>query len=189
MQTDVNPSDSLLAGFISLEEIKPGLTLITGPRGSGKTQWCVKVFDQASSLGLRVGGFSSPSVFENGKKIGIHLVDLSSGERRPLAYRRGSRRGDLLTTDWQMDVETLEWGNSVLEKAVDCDLFILDELGPLEFNHGVGLTAGFGIIEKQRNLPVFVSVRPSLLPEALLRWYWAGVLNVSTVERPHDSRP
>jgi len=140
----------------------------------------MKLFSHATSLGYRIGGLISPSVFENGKKVGIHLVDLNTGERRPLAYHRGSGRGDLLTTDWQMDAETLEWGNSMLEKTTDCDLFILDELGPLEFNHGVGLVTGFEIIESRKDLPVFASVRPSLIPEARLRWYWAQVLDVST---------
>jgi nucleoside-triphosphatase THEP1 len=138
----------------------------------------MRLFDHASTLGIRVGGLVSPSVFENGKKVGIHLVDLSTGERRPLAYHRGSSQGDLLTTDWQMDAETLEWGNSMLEKNLDCDLFILDELGPLEFSHGVGLVAGFEIIEARRDLPIFVSIRSSLIPEARMRWYWAQVLQI-----------
>ena len=176
----IRSPDSLLASLAYSGDIRPGLMLVTGPRGMGKTQWCMRLSDHATSLGIHVGGLVSPAVFEKGRKTGIDLVDLDSGERRHLAFSRGSDQGDLLTNDWQMNAETLEWGNSVLERCSDFDLVILDELGPLEFNHGIGLVAAFEIIEAHRTLPVFATVRPSLIPEARLRWYWAQVLEIST---------
>lgn len=178
MQMLMHSPDSPLASLVSSNEVKPGLTLITGPRGSGKTRWCMSLSDHAAAAGIRVGGLVSPSVFENGRKVGIDLVDLKSGDRRHLAYSKGSGRGDLLTTDWQLDVETLTWGNSILERTENCDFFILDELGPLEFNHDVGLIAGLEIIETRRDLPIFATVRPSLISGARLRWYWAEVWEI-----------
>ncbi len=180
MLTDIHPSGSLLAGFVSSNGIKPGLVLVTGPRGSGKTSWCMRLVEQARAFGLRPGGLISPSVFENGQKTGIDLLDLTTGERRRLAYCRGNAAGDLWTSNWQLVAETLEWGNSVLEKLKTCDLFILDEVGPLEFDHGVGFVNGFEIIVSRKNIPSLITVRPSLLPIARLRWPWAQVLDVST---------
>lgn len=179
MLTDIHPSGSLLAGFVSSNGIKPGLTLVTGPRGSGKTSWCMELIEQARSFGLRPGGLISPAVFENGQKTGIDLLDLTTGERRHLAYRRGNAIGDLWTSDWQLVAETLEWGNSVLERLKVYDLFVLDEVGPLEFDHGVGFIQGLEIVASRKNIPSFITVRPSLLPIAQLYWPWAQVLDVS----------
>ena len=179
MLTDIHPSGSLLAGFVSSNGIKPGLTLVTGPRGSGKTSWCMRLVEQARAFGLRPGGLVSPAIFENGQKTGIDLLDLATGESRRLAYCRGNTIGDLWTSDWQLVAETLEWGNSVLERLKTCDLFILDEAGPLEFDHGVGFVKGLEIISSHKNIPSFITVRPSLLPVARLRWPWAQVLDVS----------
>ncbi len=178
MQMSSRSSGSLLASFISVNDIKPGLTLVTGPRGSGKTRWCMELIEHARSLGMRPGGLISPAVFENGQKVGIDLLDLMTGEHRRLAYRRGDSGGDLWTSDWQLVAETLEWGNAILEKIEVSDLLILDEIGPLEFDHGVGLSAGLTIIESRPDIPMFVTIRPSLLPIAQLRWTWAQQINV-----------
>lgn len=179
MLTDNNPSGSLLTGFDSSSRIKPGLTLVTGPRGSGKSRWCMSLVEQAHSIGFQPGGLISPAVFELGQKIGIDLLDLATGERRRLAYRRGSLGGDLWTSDWQLVAETLEWGNSVLERPGTCDLFILDEIGPLEFDYGIGFMTGLHIVDSRRDIPSFVTVRPSLFPIARLRWPWAQTVDVS----------
>jgi nucleoside-triphosphatase THEP1 len=140
----------------------------------------MRLVEQARAFGLRPGGLISPAVFEKGQKTGIDLLDITTGERRHLAYRRGNTAGDLWTSDWQLVAETLEWGNSVLEKIVYCDLFVLDEVGPFEFDHGVGFVKGFEIIVSHKNIPSFIIVRPSLVPIARLRWPWAQVLDVSS---------
>lgn len=179
MQTAINSPGSFLASFFSSDGIEPGLKLITGPRGAGKTQTCLELSRHARSLGLHVGGLVSPAVFENGKKTGIDLIELSMGERRPLAYLRGNAQGDIRTSDWQLLAQTLEWGNSVLERSANYQVLILDELGPLEFEHGVGFVAAFDLIEAKRDLPVFVTIRPSLLAAAQSRWSWAQVFDIS----------
>jgi len=179
VQMPKNSLGALAASFISLNELKPGLTLVTGPRGAGKTRWCMDLADHARRLGLNPHGLVSPSVMEGGQKVGIDLLALGSGERRRLAYRKGDVGGDLWTSDWQIVADTLNWGNAILERIQSCDLFILDEAGPLEFEHGVGLVAGLGIVDAHKDFPCFVVIRPSLLSVAQQRWPWADVLDVN----------
>ncbi len=174
-----NSPVSILASFSFLNENKPELILVTGIRGAGKTRWCMDLIDHARAFDLKLCGLISPAVFEAGKKVGIDLLDLHSGERRRLAYRTGHVGSDLRTTDWQMVAETLEWGNVILENINSCDLFILDEVGPLEFEYGIGLIAGLDIIDSRKRFPSIVVVRPSLLALADKRWPWAQVLDVS----------
>jgi nucleoside-triphosphatase THEP1 len=179
MQMSENSPVSILASFFSSNENKPELVLVTGIRGAGKTSWCMDLLEHTRALDLKLCGLISPAVFEAGQKVGIDLLDLCSGERRRLAYRAGDAGGDLCTTDWQMVAETLEWGNTILESIKSCDLFILDEIGPLEFEHGIGLIAGLDIIDSHKKIPAVVVVRPSLLALADKRWPWAQVLDVS----------
>jgi nucleoside-triphosphatase THEP1 len=179
MQMSKNSPVSIPASFSFLNENKPELVLVTGMRGAGKTSWCMDLIEHARALDLKLCGLISPAIFEDGQKVGIDLLDLHSGERRRLAYRTGHAGGDLRTTDWQMVVETLEWGNAILENINSCDLFILDELGPLEFEHGIGLIAGLDIIDAHKKFPSVVVVRPSLLQVSSNRWPWAHVINVS----------
>jgi nucleoside-triphosphatase THEP1 len=177
-----NSPDSLLASFVSAKTIKPGLMLIAGPSGSGKTRWCMDLIERAHAIGYQPKGLVSPAVFEGGQKVGIDLLDLSSGSRRRLAYRRGEPTGDVQTADWQLDAETLEWGNSILERLNSCDLFILDEIGPLEFDHNVGLVAGLGLLDARRDFLACVTIRPSLLPVAKKRWPWADEVDLLSRE-------
>ena len=121
-------------------------------------------------------GLVSPAIFEGDQKTGIGLKDLETGEQRRLAYRKGAEDGDIQTQDWQMVAETLEWGNSILEHIETCDLFILDEVGPFEFEHGMGLVAGLDIVDTARDFPCVVVVRPSLIQMARDRWPWAEII-------------
>ena len=176
MQLYLNSPGALPASFIFPGEFNPGLTLVTGLRGAGKTRWCMALADRARQLGLDLRGLISPALMEAGEKVGIDLVDLSSGESRRLAYRKGDAGGDLSTSDWQLVTETLHWGSAILEGIKSFDLFILDEVGPLEFEKGIGLAAGLDFVDAHKDFPCFVVVRPSLLLVARQRWPWADVL-------------
>jgi nucleoside-triphosphatase THEP1 len=135
--------------------------------------------EHARAPGLDVRGLVSPAVMDGNRKIGIDLLDLASGECCRLAYRKGEADGDLATPDWQMVSETLQWGNAILEGINACELFILDELGPLEFSQGLGLMAGLRFVDAHRDIPTFVVVRPSLLDAARQRWPWSTTLNLT----------
>jgi nucleoside-triphosphatase len=174
-----NSPGALAASFISPRDIKPGLTLVTGPRDAGKTRWCMELAGRVGAAGMNLRGLVSPAVMEDGEKVGYDLLDLGSGERRRLAYRIGEAEGDLATEHWQMAAETLKWGNEILRGIKDCEIFILDEAGPLEFVKGVGLTAGLNLLDAKREFPCFLAIRPSLIEAACKRWPWAGILELT----------
>ena len=110
----------------------------------------------SGSTPARVAGLLSPAVMQDGQKTGIFLEDLNSGEQRLLAidpltphanFVRASSpfgRGESVHTfpvgKWLFDPQVLRWGNAVLASCPPCDLLIVDELGPLEFNVGKGWT-------------------------------------------------
>lgn len=155
------------------------LFLITGASGAGKTSWCLALAKEAAARGRKVTGLCSPAVFENGRKVGIDLVDLRSTARRRMAALKAPEMGEQrgASRDWQFDEQALEWGNSLLGPAMH-DLFILDELGPLEFEHGRGLTNAFTVLDNGRFALACVVVRPSLLLQAQDRWPAARLLDI-----------
>jgi nucleoside-triphosphatase THEP1 len=177
VQVLIDSPDSLLASFMSRDE--PGrLILITGQRGSGKTDWCLALAEAASTLGIPTSGLVSPAVFEGDRKVGIDLRDLGSGVERRLAFLRGKSDKGQITQDWLIDEETLNWGNVILAQSGTCPLFILDELGPLELERGVGLTNGIGLISERRYNLACVVIRTSLLALALEYWPWGQILQL-----------
>lgn len=80
---------------------------------------------------------------------------------------------------WDIDEQALVWGNLVLRRSPACDLFFLDELGPLEWNYGCDLDQGFAAVERREYRAAFISVRPSLLEKARARWPLAQILEAA----------
>ena len=177
MQVLIDSPDSLLASFMSGNE--PGrLIIVTGHKGSGKTRWCLALVEAASAKGISMAGLVSPAVFEGDLKVGIDLRDLRSGAQRRLAVQRGKSNHGQITKDWNVDNETLNWGNAILAQSGDCPLLILDEMGPLELQRDVGLTNGIGLISARRYQLACVVIRTSLLAQALEYWPWAQILQI-----------
>ena len=61
------------------------------------------------------------------------------------------------------------------------DVIIIDELGPLEFEKGLGLIEGLRLIDEKRFQAVFVVVRPNLLETARTRWPEAKIVDVTMI--------
>lgn len=155
------------------------LTLITGPSGSGKSAWCAQFIEEARVDGLEVGGVLSRPVFTQGRKVGIDLLDLQTGEGRRLANLRTAESKGLTTKRWQFKPQTLTWANRILRDLPPCDIVIIDELGPLEFTREEGLDEGMRIVDDKRSPEMYVVVRPELLSQAMKRWPWAEILDIS----------
>lgn len=159
------------------------LVLITGPIGAGKTAFCLAAVNWARTHDWQVAGLVSPPIIENGIKIGIDAVDLRGGQRRRLArLRTGVDDGEIATPGWTFDAEVLRWGNQMLGDALPCDLLVVDELGPLEFERGQGWTAGLSALDSRLYRLGLATIRPELLAQARQRWPDAQVEVVASAE-------
>jgi nucleoside-triphosphatase len=147
-----------------------GIWIISGPSGCGKTSWCDDLAEGARAIGLDPQGVISPALFEAGRKVGIDIVDLASGERRPLAHARQPDCTGPHTDDWCFEPDSIEWANQVLRELESAPLLILDELGPLELTRGQGLAEGLGVIDRRTQGTTVVVIRPSYLEFARSRW-------------------
>lgn len=161
----------------------PARVILTGETGCGKTQTCGAAAARLRDLGWEVAGVLSPGVWVGDHKVAIDALDLRSGHSRRLAQRAGEGQVSAgpATHGWRFYAETIAWCNSLLTDAIDCDLLVVDELGPLEFESGEGLTQGMRAVDGGRfRLGLFV-VRLGLVQAAQARWPMAAVLTLHEV--------
>ena len=157
------------------------IILLTGQLQSGKTNLCLDIYKLAQEARVRVGGVISPAVFEGGNKTAIDALDLKSGTRKRLAELRTSHQTDLETQHWSFYPKVVDWGNKKLEEAVPCDLLIIDELGPLEFQRSEGWVKGLDVIENGQFSTALIVVRPSLIDEAVRLWQVSRIIDLDRV--------
>lgn len=163
---------------IDLFSIADPKVILTGARGSGKTRTCLHWVDQAGQASWKVAGMVCPAVFERGRKVGIDAVDLSSGVRRRLANQVDRDTGDIVTDHWDFFADVLTWGNDVLGSIRQCDLLVVDELGPLEFSRQKGWVEAFETLKKCRCRLSVVVIRPELMGEATHLWPDAAIIDL-----------
>ena len=125
------------------------LILWTGPKHSGKSAAAAELARRAAAVGFAVAGILAPSV-----PGGYDLLDLRSAARTPLA-RRG-RDGDQRAGRFAFCAAGLDAGAGALDAAVDADLVIVDEFGPLELAGGGWRAAVDGLIRSARGTILLV---------------------------------
>jgi len=150
------------------------LALVTGEIGCGKTTVCRRTLDLLRAQGIMPGGVLSPARLDaKGTKIGIDVLDVMTGERRPLARRVPG--GGETTGDYSFDERALAWANARLQAAVAAGpgLLVVDEIGPLELVRGGGLAALLKPLADPKAVPhALVIVRRACVDA--LNACWAG---------------
>ena len=159
------------------------IILLSGESERGKTTLCLKLANMVKAIPLTVAGVICPPVYEGLTKTGIDVLILRSGEKRKLAQLNSGKSEGLFTRKWLFDEAVTDWGDQELAKATPCDILIVDELGPLEFERGLGFLTGFTAINSRDYKAALVVIRPSLLPSAIKRWPDANIISVESETR------
>lgn len=106
--------------------------LLTGAPRSGKTTLCKRLAEGLAQGGHTVGGMLSGELREKGERVGFEILDILTGEKGTLAHvdqRSGPRVGK-----YKVALENLEGVGvgSILGALDECDIVIIDEIGPME---------------------------------------------------------
>jgi nucleoside-triphosphatase len=107
----------------------PHRIAVTGSPGIGKSTVVEKV---AAVMKCRVGGVLARDKRFNGRRIGFELLDIASGKVGVLADETGN--GPQLGK-YRVHLDSLEKiGSKAVQNAIQCDLIVVDEVGPMELS-------------------------------------------------------
>ena len=154
------------------------ILVISGWRGVGKTTLCQRLVASARDAGWEVSGLVSPARVENSLKTGIMVEDLRTGQRRLLASCLEGELQGIRLGPWTFDDGVFDWGNQVLLSALPCDMLVLDEIGPLEFDRSQGWLESFRVLASNSYQLAIVVVRPECVDLFLERWKVAEIYNL-----------
>lgn len=142
------------------------IVLVSGDRRAGKTTLLLAAREAAQAASLSVGGMLSIARFEGEEKIGIDVMNAASGQRRPLAVFTPEPGGAIHTGHYMFDPAGMAAGLDYARDGQAADLFIVDELGPLELRRGEGWAPVLPLIRARQYGAALVVVRPELLDAA-----------------------
>jgi nucleoside-triphosphatase THEP1 len=142
--------------------------LLTGSVQAGKTTACWKALPGLRTTGLKIAGFVSPPILdETGAKVGIQMVDLTTGEHQTFARKVAIGEPSTIGV-YRMTDEAVDWAQRVLAAALraDADWLVVDEIGPLELSQGGGFAFALQPLADPERVPnAIVIVRESLVNE------------------------
>lgn len=142
------------------------IVLITGGRRAGKSTLLLALRQAALSAGWTIGGMLSIARFEGGEKVGIDVMDAATGQTQALATVSPQPGGPIHTGQYTFDADGLAAGLRYAQAGCAADLFIVDELGPLELVRGEGWAPALPLLRGRLFGAALVVVRPTLVAEA-----------------------
>jgi len=134
------------------------VVVVTGGHGAGKSHFCMRVVRAAQRRGLSVGGLITHKLEVDDTEIRF-VEDVSRRVYR-LLYRCRPDVGPLGRTPLP---ETIGWAEGVLEREAECDLLVLDELGPHELVGSDGWGGALALLERRAERPTLVVVGDGLV--------------------------
>lgn len=148
--------------------------VLSGDVHIGKTTVCRAVAELVRERGYSVHGILTPPILDShGTRLGIEAVDLASGTRRELArvwQGQPEQQGDW---NWEgpqigpycFDPAILEWAHGAIARGIahGCDLLIIDEIGRLELEQGLGFSQALDLLGTSVAVRSLLVVRASLL--------------------------
>jgi nucleoside-triphosphatase THEP1 len=137
--------------------------IITGAIGIGKTTVCEKVIKIARSSGYSCGGVLTQKAADGN----LIALDIQTGERAILASTDNTFGGPR-TPRYSFNPEAIKFGIRAINKAIDSDVLIIDELGHLELD-GEGFAKSLELVKTGRVKNSILVIRKELLPAFLAK--------------------
>ncbi len=157
----------------------------------GKTTVCQAVAGLARRRGYQPGGVLTPALYDSqGTKVGLEAMDVGSGERWLLA-RTDLELGGPRVGPYSFDSDGLARALRVLRRAATagCDLFMIDEIGPLELEQGEGFAPILDLLPIREPTHTLIVVRPELLDRLRRRWKSVRPATFNVTEEERDELP
>jgi nucleoside-triphosphatase THEP1 len=165
-----------LAQF-NLPESNPNkIIILTGERGSGKTTLLIKLVEEFQKQNRIMGGILSPVVMHDSVRIGYDVINVQTGNRTALC-RNNLEPSEPSIGDLNFLENGIRFGNDAIQlsSSSNCELIVVDEVGPLELDGKVWAQA----IDRLMNLsscPVLFVIREHLIEKVKSRWSFIPIV-------------
>ena len=163
-------SETLFSVFEKEHLQKPQVVIITGEIHQGKTSFAHKLVTNLLKQKIRIAGFLSLGINENGKRTGFNLFDIeSSGQIELCSDKKDDSR--LKFGQYYFNNAAISKGVEILntDHLSDKQLIVIDEIGPLELN-GLGWSSAIENISRSITIPQLWVVRKSLVKMIARKW-------------------
>jgi len=163
--------------------------LLRGEIGVGKSTVCQRLAELAWRESRSLSGALERSLFdETGRKMGIEVLDLASGERQVLARSDGDLGGPPVGR-YSFAADALAWRQAIIVSSPPSDLLIIDELGPLELGEAGNLAWVVAALQAGKTKHSVIVVRSSLVDRLRQRLLGISFTLLSVSEANRDSLP
>jgi nucleoside-triphosphatase THEP1 len=165
-----NQADTLLDVFKKEHLQRPEIVTITGDVHQGKTTFAQKIVADLHAQNIRIAGFFSVGINENGIRTGFNLVDIVSSRQIELCSDKKNEKR-LKFGRYYFNSDAISLGNEILDidNLSDKQLIVIDEVGHLELN-GQGWSNAIENITRNSTVPQLWIVRKSLVQKCSRRW-------------------
>lgn len=149
---------------------RPEVVIITGEVHNGKTTFTQKIVADLLRQNIRIAGFLSIGINENGIRTGFNLVDIGSSRQIELCSDKKNEKR-LKFGRYYFNSDAISLGNEILNSnnLSDKQLIVIDEVGHLELN-GQGWSNAIENITRSNTTPQLWIVRKSLVQKCTRRW-------------------
>jgi nucleoside-triphosphatase THEP1 len=142
--------------------LKQNIVLLTGARQTGKSTLCRKLVYRLRENGYQVSGLLT-------RRTGSHdleVTEIHTASTYPLTLPFDPQAERHLG-QFLFSREAVERSNKALDSCFPTQVFILDELGPLEFTYHKGWVKVFRMLPEKQYRTAIIVIRPELLGQAI----------------------
>ncbi len=138
--------------------------LISGNQGEGKTTRLKEIVLLLKEKGIAAFGFYAEGYWQHAVRNRFDLVDLRSGSKRMLCTDK-VQPGFIVQGRFYFDPDTIQWGNSLLEKGAEINgqIAVIDEVGRFELHHQIWAAVLENLLAK--DIPLLLVVRKNFIAE------------------------
>lgn len=104
--------------------------LLTGPPSCGKTTAVLRLVERLA--GLRLAGFHTRELREDGSRVGFEAIGISSGRHALLAHARSKSRSRVGKYGVEPAALAPLVADELVRPTAEVDVFVIDEIGKME---------------------------------------------------------
>ena len=163
-------AETLLQIFEKEYQNKPQVVIITGEIHQGKTTFVQKIATNLLEQKIRVRGFLSIGINDNGKRTGFNLYDIETSEQVELCSDKKDETR-LKFGKYFFNQAAISKGREILEidNLSDKQLIVIDEIGPLELTNQ-GWSNSIEDITRSLEVPQLWVVRKGIINNIVRKW-------------------